>query len=82
MATTTIFGIGPMTSTSLPFTFPSADCNRIDPETGDRYSPNQVVRIYNMVNQQIGASTLIQAKRIGSRYFVDVDNCGNNFGID
>jgi hypothetical protein len=76
LAVTPVGGIPAMTGTTLPLTFTSAICHRIDPSTGNYYSPNQTIEIFNMVNVVINGQTLIQAKPFGDKPFVDVDNCG------
>ncbi len=68
-------GIAGRATTSLPHTFPSATVDLVDPETGDVYSPNREEVAYNMTRITIFANSLIQLKRIGDRYFVDVDDC-------
>lgn len=78
LAVTPVGGIPARTDNTLPITFPSATCNKIDPSTGNYFSPNQTVVVYNMVNLAVNAQSLIQAKKIGDKWFVDVDNCDNN----
>lgn len=70
-------GIAARTTTTLPHTFPSATVDLIDPDTGDVYSPNREETVYNMTNIAIAhvANRPRQGKKIGSRYFVDVDDC-------
>jgi hypothetical protein len=78
LAVTPVGGIAAMTDATLPIVFTSATCNKINPATGDYYSPNEPIVIYNMVNIAIPATVLIQAKKIGERYFVDVAACGSS----
>lgn len=75
LAVTPEAGIAAMTTTEAPYSFPSAVCDLIDPMTGNYYSPNRTETIYSSVLVAINGDSLIQAKRIGTRYFVDVDNC-------
>lgn len=72
MAVTPSGGIAAMTTDTAPYTFPSATCDLVD-EFGDLTGASQT--IYNMVMVAINGDSLIQLKKIGTRYFVDVDNC-------
>lgn len=75
LAFTPTGGINARTTTTFPHTFPSATCELVDPVTGDRYSPTRTAVIYNSTKIPISGSSIIQAKPIGPRYFVDVDDC-------
>lgn len=82
LAVTPAAGIAAMTDTTFPLTFPFATCYRVDPDTGDYFDPPEEVVVFNMVTVAIAGQVLIQAKSIGSRYFVDVDNCsGATLGL-
>ena len=75
--TTRAGGIAARSTTTLPHTFPSATVDLLDPVTGDVYSPNQTATVYNSTNIAVAhvAYRPHQAKKIGSRYFIDVDDC-------
>lgn len=70
-------GIAARTTTTLPHTFPSATVDLLDPVTGDVYSPNREETVYNMTTIAIAhvAYRPHQAKKHGTRYFIDVDDC-------
>jgi len=70
-------GIAARSTTTLPHTFPSATVDLLDPLTGDVYSPNRTETVYNMTTIAIAhvANRPHQAKKIGARYFIDVDDC-------
>ena len=70
-------GIAARTTTTLPHTFPSATVDLLDPVTGNVYSPNRTQTVYNMTNIVVAhvANRPRQAKKIGIRYFIDVDDC-------
>jgi len=72
MAVTPSGGIAAMTTDTAPYTFPSEVCDLVD-EFGDLTGATET--IYNMVMMAITGDALIQLKKIGTRYFVDVDNC-------
>lgn len=76
MAVTPAGGIAARTDNTIPLTFPSATCFRLDGVTGNYASPAEEVTVYNMTNVVIAGQSLIQAKKIDGRWFVDVDNCG------
>jgi hypothetical protein len=70
-------GIAARSTTSYPHTFSSATVDLIDEVTGNLYSPNRELTVYNATNIVINhvASRPHQGKRIGTRYFVDVKDC-------
>lgn len=68
-------GIAARTTTARPHTFPSATVDILDEVTGDFYSPNRTETVYNSTKIAIQESSVIQIKKIGTRYFVDVDDC-------
>lgn len=70
-------GIAARSTTTLPHTFPSATVDLIDPVTGNVYSPNREETVYNSTTVVIPhvANRPHQAKKIGTRYFVDVSDC-------
>lgn len=72
LAVTPSGGIAAMTTDTAPYTFPSEVCDLVD-EFGDLTGFTET--IYNMVMMGITGDSLIQLKKIGTRYFVDVDNC-------
>jgi len=72
LAVTPSGGIAAMTTDTAPYTFPSEVCDLVD-EFGDLTGATET--IYNMVMMAITGDALIQLKKIGTRYFVDVDNC-------
>jgi hypothetical protein len=76
LAITTGGGIAARSTSAVPHTFPSGTVNLLDPSTGDYYSPNQTATAYNSTTITIDSGHVIQAKMIGGRYFVDVDDCG------
>lgn len=78
LAVTPTGGIAAMTDTTFPLAFTSATCFRVDPDTGEYFDPTEEVIIYNMVSVAIAGEVLIQAKKIGTRWFVDVDNCASS----
>lgn len=78
IAVTPSGGIAAMTDTTPPFAFTHATCYRVNPDSGEYIDPVEEVEIYNMVDVAIAGSVLIQAKKIGSRWFVDVDNCSGS----
>lgn len=59
---------------SPPYTFYGAPCTLVT-EFGAVMSPTRMEAVYNMTSITIPGNSLIQAKRIYTRYFVDVDNC-------
>lgn len=73
LAITPAGGIAARTTTSVPHTFPSANCRLIDEVTGNYYSPDQTLPVYNSTRIAVAAGRVIQIKKIGTRYFVDVD---------
>jgi len=75
VAITKVGGIAARATSGVPHTFPSATVDLLDPVTGDYYSPNRTATVYNSTSITIDAAHVIQAKLIGSRYFVDVDDC-------
>lgn len=75
LAVTRTGGIAARTTTAVPHTFPSAVCDLLDEVTGDYYDPNQELEIFNSTKIAIGDEQVIQLKKIGLRYFVDVDDC-------
>lgn len=82
LAVTPVGGIAARTDNTLPITFPSALCYKINADTGDYDTPAEEVEVCNMTNVPISAQSLIQAKKIGNRWFVDVDNCsGSNISL-
>jgi len=72
LAVTPSGGIAAMTTDTAPYTFPSEVCDLVD-EFGALTGATET--IYNMVMMGITGDALIQLKKIGTRYFVDVDNC-------
>ena len=72
LAVTPSGGIAAMTTDTAPYVFPFEYCDLVD-EYGDLTGDAEAV--YNMVMMAITGNALIQLKKIGSRYFVDVDNC-------
>lgn len=73
LAITPAGGIAARTTTSVPHTFPSANCRLLDEVTGDYYTPDQTLVVYNSTRIAVAAGRVIQIKQIGTRYFVDVD---------
>lgn len=70
-------GIAARSTTTLPHTFPSATVDLLDPSTGNLYSPNRTAEVHNSTTIAIAhvAYRPHQGKKIGNRYFVDVDDC-------
>ncbi len=68
-------GIAARTTTARPHTFPNATVDILDEVTGDFYSPNRTETVYNSTKIAIQENSVIQIKKIGTRYFVDVDDC-------
>jgi hypothetical protein len=73
LAITPAGGIAARTTTAVPHTFPSATCRLISETTGNYFSPDQTEIVYNSTRIAIAAGRLIQIKKIGTRYFADVD---------
>lgn len=76
--TTRTGGIAARTTTSLPHSFPHATCDLIDPTTGNHYSPNRELEIYNSTSITIVhvAARVHQAKLVeGGLHFIDVSDC-------
>lgn len=76
--TTRTGGIAARTTTSRPHVFPHATCDLIDPSTGDHYSPNREVEVYN--STKIAINHVVDMVRQGKvtaegLYFIDVDDC-------